>query len=41
MPQYRGMTGLGSRSGSVIKHGEEEVMGGFRGKPGKRITFEM
>jgi hypothetical protein len=42
MPQYRGMPGLGSRSGWV---GKQEELGRHRGfsegKPGKGITFEM
>jgi hypothetical protein len=42
MPQYRGMSGPGSRSGWVGEQGERK---GFRGFPeggtGKGITFEM
>jgi hypothetical protein len=42
MPHYRGMPGLGSRSGWV---GEQGEWGGDKGflerKPGKGIIFEM
>jgi hypothetical protein len=41
MLQCRRMPGPGSRSGWVGKQGEGERIGGFGGKPGKGITFEM
>jgi hypothetical protein len=41
IPQYRGMPGLGSKSGWVCEQGEDMGEGFLEGKPGKRITFEM
>jgi hypothetical protein len=42
MPQCRGMSGQGSRSGYVSEQGEGGWNRGFsEGKPGKGITFEM
>ena len=42
MPQGRGMSGQGSRSGWVGEQGERDGDRGFlEGKPGKRTTFEM
>jgi hypothetical protein len=37
MPKFRGMPRPGSKSGWVVEQGEE--IGGFRGEPGKGITF--
>ena len=42
MPQYRGMSGPGRRSGWVGEQGEGRGDRGFlEGKIGKGITFEM
>ena len=42
MPQYRGMSGPGSRSGWVGEWGEEGGdRGSSEGQPGKGITFEF
>jgi hypothetical protein len=35
MPQYRGMSGPGCRSGWVDEQGEEEMIGVFRGETRK------
>jgi hypothetical protein len=40
-PQYRGMPGLGSRSGYVGEQEGRSDMGFSEGKPGKGITFEI
>jgi hypothetical protein len=42
MPQYREMSGPGSRDGWVGEQGKRGGdMEGLEGKPGKGITFEM
>jgi hypothetical protein len=42
MPQYRGMSGPGSRSGYIGEKGEGDGDRRFlEGKLGKGITFEM
>jgi hypothetical protein len=41
MPQYRGMPGQGIRSGWVDEQGWRGNRGGWEGKLGKGIIFEM